>query len=85
MSLSWAIISIAFVCGFGMDVVWTLCVDAVQIRRPITAANLSALLYVLQIVSTILIVEKCFVAVAAYILGGWIGTYLVVRYRSLTH
>ena len=65
-----------------MDLVWTLCVDAVTRRRPVSAANLSALLYLCTIVSTILIVEKCFLAVAAYIAGGWIGTYLVVRHQG---
>ncbi len=35
-------------------------------------------LYVCTVVSTVLIVEKCFIAVAAYIVGGWIGTYVVV-------
>lgn len=72
------IISAAFLSGFLMDLMWTLCVDAVTGRRPLTAANLSAALYVCTIVSTVLIVEQCFVAVAAYIVGGWLGTYLVV-------
>lgn len=72
----------AFACGFAMDLVWTLAVEAVTQRRPMAAANLSAVLYLCTIVSTVLIVEKCFVAVAAYILGGWIGTYIVVAWRG---
>jgi len=80
--MTWFIIIVAFVCGFAMDVVWTLCINAITTRRPIIAANLSAILYVCTIVSTILIVEKCFVAVAAYIVGGWLGTYLVVARRG---
>jgi hypothetical protein len=79
---SWSVISFAFFCGFLMDIVWTLCVNAVTSRRPLTAANYSALLYLCTIVSTVLIVEKCVAAVAAYIIGGWIGTYLVVAYRG---
>jgi len=75
------VISAAFVCGFLMDALWTLAVDAVTSRRPLTAANLSVVLYVCTIVSTVLIVEKCFVAVAAYIVGGWLGTYVVVARR----
>lgn len=75
------LVAIAFVCGFTMDLVWTLCVDAVTHRRPITAANLSVIFYLCTLVSTILIVEKCFIAVTAYIIGGWIGTYLIVRHR----
>ena len=72
------LVTVAFVCGFLMDLVWTFCIDAVTNKRPVMAANMSALLYLCTIVSTILIVEKCFTAVAAYIVGGWIGTYLVV-------
>jgi len=77
------LVAIAFICGFLMDLVWTLCVNAVTQRRPLLAANMSALLYLCTIVSTVLIVEKCFTAVAAYILGGWLGTYLVVARRGL--
>jgi hypothetical protein len=80
--MSWAVISLAFLCGFIMDLVWTLCVDAVQMRRPLAAANLSALLYFCTVVSTVLIVEKCFLAVAVYILGGWLGTFVVVSLRA---
>jgi len=69
----------AVACGFAMDLVWASCVGAVTQRRPLAAANLSAALYLCTIVSTVLIVEKCFVAVAAYILGGWLGTYVVVK------
>jgi hypothetical protein len=75
---------IAFTCGFLLDVIWTLCIDAVTRRKPLTAANFSALLYLCTIVSTILIVEKCFAAVAVYTLGGWLGTYVVVKRRSCT-
>jgi len=77
-----AVIALAFVCGFFMDVIWTCSVDAVTQRRPVTAANLSAILYLCTVVSTVLIVEKCAIAVAAYIVGGWIGTYLVVYRRQ---
>ena len=27
-------------------------------------------------------VEKCFAAVVAYIIGGWLGTYMIVRRRT---
>lgn len=76
------VLILAFICGFAMDLVWTLCVDAVTQRKPLLAANMSALLYICTIVSTILIVDKYYVAVAAYILGGWLGMYLVVTHRG---
>ena len=74
-----ALIVLAFACGFLMDVLWTLCVAAVTNKKPIIAANTSVALYICTLVSTVLIVEKCFIAVAAYMVGGWIGTYIVVR------
>jgi hypothetical protein len=77
-----AVVSFAFLCGFLMDVIWTLCINAVTGKKPLMAANYSALLYLCTIVSTVLIVEKCFTAVAAYIIGGWLGTYLVVARRG---
>ena len=80
--MPWLVTIFAFVCGFLMDVIWTLCVNAVTSTKPLKAANYSALLYLCTIVSTVLIVEQCFVAVTAYIAGGWLGTYLVVAYRG---
>lgn len=73
-------ICFAFISGFLLDVVWALCVYAIGQRRVIVAANLSVVLYLCTIVSTILIVEKCVTAVVAYAIGGWIGTYTVVRW-----
>jgi hypothetical protein len=75
------VVAFAFLCGFIMDAIWTVCVEAVTCRKLLTAANFSAFLYLCTVVSTVLIVEKCVVAVAAYIIGGWIGTYVVVKRR----
>jgi hypothetical protein len=75
------ILLFAFICGFFMDVLWTLCVAAVTAKKPATAAHFSVALYICTFVSTILIVEKCFAAVAAYVVGGWLGTYITVRRR----
>jgi len=80
--MSYAIILFAFLCGFAMDLVWTLAIDAIQMRRPIMAANMSALIYLCTVVSTVLIVEKAASAVVAYIIGGWVGTYVIVRWRT---
>jgi hypothetical protein len=75
----WLATIIAFFCGFAFDAVWVACIQAVTSKRPIIAANLSAILYFFTIVSTVLIVEKCVIAVAAYVVGGWLGTYVIVR------
>lgn len=76
------VLLLAFLSGFAMDIVWTVCIDAVTHRQPLKAANFSAAMYLCTVVSTVLIVEQCFVAVAAYIVGGWLGTYLIVKRRS---
>lgn len=79
--MSYAIVLFALCCGFAMDLVWTLGVNAVQQRQRYKAANMSALMYICTVISTILIVEKCFLAVVAYIIGGWLGTYIAVTRR----
>jgi hypothetical protein len=75
------LILIAFLCGLSLDLVWAACVGAVQSRRPLLAANLSILIYLCTLVSTVLIVDKEIIACVAYALGGWAGTYLAVRKR----
>jgi hypothetical protein len=76
-----AIFIVAFLAGMALDFVWALCVEAVQKRRPATAANLALAYYALMVVSTLLIVAKCVPAVVAYGLGNWVGTYLAVRWK----
>lgn len=76
------VIVAAFICGLFMDITWTRCVHCVQHSQAVKAANLSAILYTFTIVSTILIVEQNFAAVVAYALGGWIGTYVAVKWAA---
>jgi len=79
---SLTVICFAFLCGFVMDLVWAMCVDAIQMRCPLTAANMSAVLYLCTVVSTVLIVAQCVVAIVAYMAGGWLGTHVVVWHRA---
>jgi len=72
----------AFIIGFIMDFIWALCVDAVTTKRPLLAANMSVLLYICTIISTVLIIEKYFIAVIAYGTGGWFGTYFLVKLKG---
>jgi len=76
------IILTAFACGFAYEVLWTACVHSVRDRRAMRAANLSLLIYLLALVSTVLIVERNVWAVVAFGLGNWLGTYLTVRYHK---
>jgi hypothetical protein len=74
------LVALAFVCGFIFDVLWTLCVNSVRDRHAARAAHLALLIYMLGLVSTLLVVERCAAAIVAYGLGNWLGTYLTVRY-----
>lgn len=69
---------VALASGFILDYLWVQCVDAVAVKQPLKAANLSILIYVCTFVPTVLIIEKNIMAVAAYVVGGWIGTYISV-------
>jgi hypothetical protein len=71
--------SIAFMAGFLLDILWVRCIASVQKREAFNAANIGVMLYACSVLSTVLIVEQCFVACAAYAVGGWIGTYCGVK------
>jgi hypothetical protein len=73
------LILLAFLCGLSLDLVWTRCVNDVQAKRPISAANMSVLIYLCSLVSTLLIVDQAVIACVVYALGGWIGTYIAVK------
>jgi uncharacterized protein YebE (UPF0316 family) len=73
------LVILAFLCGVGMDVVWTYCVHSIQNHRPIMAANMSVLIFAFALVSTVIVIEKCIPAIIAYALGNWIGTYITVK------
>ncbi len=68
-----------FASGLILDYFWTRCVDAVQAGRPVVAANMSVLIYLCTLISTVLIVEQRVIACIAYAIGGWIGCYWAVR------
>jgi hypothetical protein len=75
-------ILLAFLCGLFLDLGWTRCVNDVQSNRPIGAANMSVLIYVCTLVSTMLIVDRAVIACIAYALGGWLGTYIAVTRKK---
>jgi hypothetical protein len=57
-------------------------INDIQAKRAISAANMSVLIYLCTLVSTVLIVERCVLACAAYALGGWVGTYVAVKRKK---
>jgi uncharacterized protein YebE (UPF0316 family) len=70
---------VAFIAGAALDLLWVRCVSAVQEKRPVAAANISVLLYLCTLVSTVLIVNQCILACIAFAAGSWIGAYLGVK------
>jgi hypothetical protein len=76
------LILIAFLCGLSLDLVWTRCVTDVQAKRSISAANMSVLIYLCTLVSTVLIVDKAVTACIGYAVGSWVGTYIAVRRKK---
>jgi DNA-directed RNA polymerase subunit N (RpoN/RPB10) len=70
---------LAFSCGFMLSLVWARCISSITEKRAFTAANFGVLLYLCSAASTVLIVEKQFIPILAYVIGDWVGTYIAVR------
>ena len=79
MNYLWLWITVAFLFGFCLDWTWVQCVACIPLGRPLRAANLSVMLYVLNLVPTWFLMEHNLPGVAAYAAGGWLGTYLSAR------
>ena len=76
------LILLSFLCGFAFDLVWAACINDVQAKRAFSAANMSVLIYLCSLVSTVLIVDQAVIACVVYAFGGWVGTYLAVRRKG---
>ncbi len=75
------LIIIAFVSGAALDLLWVKCVAAVQHERAIQAANISVLLYLCTLISTLLVVNQCILACVSFAAGSWLGAYFGVKRR----
>lgn len=73
-------ILIAFVVGLVTDWVWTFYFKSVARHAAFQAANWSVGIYLCNVFGTYLLVDKEYIAMAAYILGGFLGTYFAVKY-----
>lgn len=72
----------AFFVGLLTDWVWTKCIKCVQDHQAIWAANWSAGIYLCGVFSTLIIIEKNPWMILAYIIGGYIGTYVGVKHHN---
>ncbi len=69
----------AFAIGLLCDIAWAACVRATGERRAVAAANWGVAIYVASLLYVGFVVHAEWCAAAAYAVGGWIGTYLIVR------
>lgn len=77
-------IVIAFFIGLLTDLVWTRCIKSVAEKNAFWSANWSIAIYACGIFSTTLIVEKDIYGIIAYLVGGYLGTFIGVKYGGLT-
>lgn len=72
----------ACVLGFCMDWVYAKYTVYAADGNPFSAANFSFLIYVFGLMYTLMIIDKRFDMVAAYLVGGYAGTFLGVRRKK---
>jgi len=73
---------VAFVLGWITDLVWAKWAISTKLNKAFAAANFSILMYLFGIIYTLLIIEKNIILIAIYIAGGWLGTYIAVKYGN---
>ena len=73
---------VAFLVGFITDVVWAVWAHSVNDKKPIKAANFSVLIYIFGMCYTLLIIDKNLMPILGYMLGGWLGTFLTIKYHK---
>lgn len=75
----WLLI-LSFILGIVTDFVWAAWGKAVSKHMPITAANLSILIFCTGLFYTVLIINNDWWAIFVYLIGAWFGTYISVKY-----
>ena len=73
---------IACLVGFFTDMVWAVWANSVGEKRPIKAANFSVLIYLFGMCYTLFIIDKNLIPILGYVVGGWLGTFLTIRYNK---
>jgi xanthine/uracil permease len=73
-------ILIGFLAGMGTDFIWAKYVDTIAQKRAFAAANWSIAIHVCSLVATVLLIDKAYLAIAAYLIGGYIGTFCAVTW-----
>ncbi len=72
----------AFILAFIVDAIWIWYYRAISDNKPFVAANFSILIVICSLFGSWLLIDKEYAALVTYIIGGYIGTYLAVRYGN---
>lgn len=75
-------ILLGFLAGVGTDFIWAKYVHAIAKHRAFAAANWSIAIHLCSLFATILLIDKAYLAIAAYLIGGYIGTFFAVKFGS---
>ncbi len=71
---------LAFLLALISDWIWTRYFLAISKNAPFWAANYSIGIVLCGLFASWLLIDKAWLALVSYIIGGYIGTYLAVRY-----
>ncbi len=76
-------ILLGFLAGVGTDFIWAKYVHAIAKHSAFAAANWSIAIHLCSLFATVLLIDKAYLAIFAYLVGGYIGTYFAVRLGSV--
>jgi hypothetical protein len=72
----------AFLLGITTDWVWTRWMQNITAKNPIYAANWSTAVYTVSLLYTMLIIDKQYIPIIFYLIGGWFGAYWAVKHHE---
>ena len=75
----WLALPVALAVGFATDFVWVKLVATIGAAEATSAANWSIALYLCGLFSTHWMIRTNYWAVAAFVVGSWLGTYFCVQ------
>jgi hypothetical protein len=73
---------LAFLVGLATDWIWSKWLIAIHEKRELSAANWSVLIYFCSFLGTFLVLKQAALPIILYVVGGWIGTYLAVKFSK---
>lgn len=74
-----------FIAGLLTDMFWSFYVSKISEGKAFASANWSIAIHLCSLVATVLLIDKAYMAIIAYLIGGYIGTYFAVRFGSVSN